>query len=451
MGKNRALLIGAAFLVMAVGSAQAEPPALVTDKSVDPTVIYLPGTGSPDEATVTLTVTGVGEPQLQTFPIDVVLVMDRSSSMAGQPLNDAKVAAMYFCSLLDYNLDQSGLVSFDRIADLNQELTSNHYLTIVAINELTTGGNTAIGRGINVAQGELISNRHRPYAEPVMVLLSDGESNSGPDPVVAAESAKAQGTIIYAIGLGDNINEPVLRAIASDPDSEYYYYAPSSEDLDSIYQRVHEHLSNLAARAAFATEILATSINYVYGSFSIDPLSIYVVPQRTLLGDTAMWELGSLNIGDSWVVSFNITASDTGHLPVDDFPNAVVSYINYLGQSVSVPFPQRYIDVLRGTWVEEDRDRGGVGAALLQISPNPFSSFSTVHYSVIQPTWVTVEVYNLAGELVRTLVAESKPAGNHSVGWHARDNLGREVPSGVYLLRLKAGDATATQKMVLLR
>lgn len=314
---------------------------------------------------------------------------------------------------------------------------------MIAIKALVAWGGTAIGSAIYTAQDELTSYRHRPSSLPVMVLMSDGESNRGPDPIPAAEQAKAAGTAIYAIGLGEDVNEAVMREIASDPDSEYYYFAPSSEDLDSIYERVHEHLSYLAARQTLATEILADSIHYVPGSFSIDPISIS--------GDIAVWELGILNIGDVWTVDFNITATQPGHLPVDDYPHAEVTYLNYLGDSERVPFPQAYIDVLPPTAVREDLKPGDWGAICAEISPNPFSSFPAIRYSLAQSALVSLEIYNLAGVLIRTLVAEPKPAGTHLLSWDTKDDQAGEVPSGVYLLRLKAGDSASTQKMVLLR
>jgi uncharacterized protein YegL len=349
MNKIQGVLTGAVSLLIGVSSLQADPPSLTTDKSVDPTVINLQGTGFPDEATVTLSVTGIGDPQLELFPIDVILVMDKSGSMSGQLMDDAKAAAIYFVSLLDLVQDKSGLVSFNDIATLDQSLTSYHILTLEAISPLEAGGGTAIGSGIIVAQDELTSPRHRGNAGPVMVILSDGNNFTGPNPVTAANSAKAEGTIIYSIGLGPWVDEILMKEIASDPDSEFYFYAPTSEELDSIYGKVHEHLSYLAATEIMATEILAENIEYVPGSFSISPLS--------LSGDTVKWNLGSLYIGDNWAVTFNITAQDTGHLPVDDFPNAEVTYQNYLGSPERVSFPQAYIDVLLATGVEEELER----------------------------------------------------------------------------------------------
>jgi uncharacterized protein YegL len=353
------------------------PPSLSTFKSVDPTLIWLEGTGSPDEATVTLTVTA-GYFPVDTLPVDVVLVMDRSGSMAGQKMIDAKNAATYFCSLLISNYDQSGLASFNDTASLDQELTYDHSLTMAAIDSLVVGGGTKIGYGIREAQGELTSIRHRTGVVPVMVLLSDGV-DGGSNPRSEADIAKAQGTVIYSIGLGWGVDEQLLKDIASDPDSEYYYYAPTSSDLDSIFGRIHSHISsNVFATQTFFHEILAPNIHYVPGSFSVDPISVS--------GDTAVWDLGIMRIDESWAVTFNITASDTGHLPVDDYPNAEVNYINCLDMPENVPFPQAYIDVIAPTvGIEEEMVIGEGDGVFLRTSPNPFSFTTTTHGLPLSP------------------------------------------------------------------
>jgi flagellar hook assembly protein FlgD len=55
------------------------------------------------------------------------------------------------------------------------------------------------------------------------------------------------------------------------------------------------------------------------------------------------------------------------------------------------------------------------------------------------------------GRHVRTLVAAAKPAGSHSIPWNGLDETGREVPSGVYLCRLRAGSQEAKHRMLLLK
>ena len=83
--------------------------------------------------------------------------------------------------------------------------------------------------------------------------------------------------------------------------------------------------------------------------------------------------------------------------------------------------------------------------------PNPFNPLTKVEFSLDANGFVKLDVYDMHGRLVRQLVAESLPAGAHSIVWDGLDGDGRKVGSGVYLARLQAGGRTAEHKMVLLK
>jgi hypothetical protein len=89
--------------------------------------------------------------------------------------------------------------------------------------------------------------------------------------------------------------------------------------------------------------------------------------------------------------------------------------------------------------------------SLAQNVPNPFNPTTSIAYAVPQPTFVKLEVMNVLGQTVRTLVNEYKAAGNYSVVWDGRDNNNQSVASGIYLYRLTAGDYGETRKMVLMK
>ncbi|MGB7062246.1 MAG: FlgD immunoglobulin-like domain containing protein [Candidatus Zixiibacteriota bacterium] len=63
----------------------------------------------------------------------------------------------------------------------------------------------------------------------------------------------------------------------------------------------------------------------------------------------------------------------------------------------------------------------------------------------------TLKIYNIRGQLVRTLVDESKMAGSYEVIWNGKDETGVEVASGVHLYKLTAGEYTESQKMILMK
>ncbi|MDO8569451.1 MAG: VWA domain-containing protein [bacterium] len=191
------------------------------------------------------------------YPVDVALVMDRSGSMTflgknpPQPLTDVKSAARYFTDQLEGNTLYS-LISFANEATKPIDATLDVGLETIrrAINNIsvatTSLQNTNIGGGILAARAELNSVRHRQKADKALVLLTDGVPNL---PVKAgvgnypetyalesAELARKDGISIYTIGLGKDVNKNLLRMIATT--TAETYLAPSTEDLDSIYNQI---------------------------------------------------------------------------------------------------------------------------------------------------------------------------------------------------------------------
>jgi Ca-activated chloride channel homolog len=90
---------------------------------------------------------------------------------------------------------------------------------------------------------------------------------------------------------------------------------------------------------------------------------------------------------------------------------------------------------------------------LLQNYPNPFNPSTTIRYRLesMSPVPVALIVYDVLGRSVRTLVAETKTAGEYFVEWNGMDDRGRPVASGTYLYRLTAGTQLTTRAMVLVR
>ena len=91
------------------------------------------------------------------------------------------------------------------------------------------------------------------------------------------------------------------------------------------------------------------------------------------------------------------------------------------------------------------------GYALSQNYPNPFNPTTQIAYSLGQAEHVTIEVFNVNGQLIKTLVDQMMPAGEHTVQWNATGETGDRVASGVYLYRLSAGEITQSKKMTLVK
>lgn len=83
--------------------------------------------------------------------------------------------------------------------------------------------------------------------------------------------------------------------------------------------------------------------------------------------------------------------------------------------------------------------------------PNPFNPSTTIAFSTMQTGRVKVNIYNLKGQLVKTLMDSEVPAGKHSLVWNGIDNQGTSVSSGVYFYRLETAHYTQTKKMLLMK
>jgi len=83
---------------------------------------------------------------------------------------------------------------------------------------------------------------------------------------------------------------------------------------------------------------------------------------------------------------------------------------------------------------------------LAQNYPNPFNAATTINYELPQHSHVRLEIYNLLGQRIETLVDEEQEAGYRSVSWRAS-----EVGSGIYFMRLEAGEKSHTRKMLLMK
>lgn len=96
----------------------------------------------------------------------------------------------------------------------------------------------------------------------------------------------------------------------------------------------------------------------------------------------------------------------------------------------------------------DDRDVGMIANkySLFQNYPNPFNPTTTIRYSLPNSRLVSIDVYNLVGQRVETLVNEKKSAGSHKVVWDGKDS-----PSGIYFYRIQAGDFSQTKKMALMK
>ena len=241
----------------------------------------------------------------------IILTIDVSGSMRSrdiQPsrLQAAEEAAFSFVQH-QKSTTQIGLVAFSSFGELIQPATTDQAALQAALDSLTVGRRTAIGSGILVALdaiSQVDKNVARSitdvnpgvepapvpkgdYAPDIIVLLTDGDSNAGPDPVAAAQQAADRGVRVYTIGFGTingpsasqspfggfggfpgggggffggggsrmGLNEPMLKQIASMTGGTYHL-ASSASELESVFAGLPTYL-------IIKHEILETSVLFV--------------------------------------------------------------------------------------------------------------------------------------------------------------------------------------------
>ena len=201
----------------------------------------------------------------------VVLAFDVSTSMAAKDvtptrLDAAKAAARSFVARQPASI-RLGVVAFGDSAVVSQQPTDNRAQVLAAIDRLTPQGGTALGRGIASALGAIAGKplhlddgaQDGPggadigyYGSAAVVLLSDGENTTSPDPLELADLASTAGVRIYPIGVGSPqgtvlevdgfqistaLDEDTLRQIAKTTDGTYYS-ASDTASLAKVYDSI---------------------------------------------------------------------------------------------------------------------------------------------------------------------------------------------------------------------
>jgi hypothetical protein len=88
---------------------------------------------------------------------------------------------------------------------------------------------------------------------------------------------------------------------------------------------------------------------------------------------------------------------------------------------------------------------------LHQNYPNPFNNETVIRFNLRRPAKVSLSIYNILGQKVRTLVEGRMSAGSQTVSWDGKDDKGNDLSSGIYFYQLKAGEVSETKRLVLLK
>ncbi len=337
---HRSRWIGAA-LAGALLLAGAQPARVVAEPAEDESICQVTGdkVAAPQEirmdesARVTLSIR-FDCPERAPADADIVLVMDRSDSMRGEPLQASIAAARTFVGQLDPDRHRAALVSFATDVTIDAEPTHDLSLLHRAIGWLEAEGRTNIAGGLRGAE-EVLRLRARPDAARYVLLLTDGVDTIGSDPIPVAEQIRASGTTVFAIGLG-GVDPTVLQAIAGSPDRSYV--APSPADLADIYAVILEAVTRSRAGQLVIEDEMGPDVRLRAGSAQPAPSESEAA--------RLVWQRAELP-AETLQLSYSVEPRRTGLLPANRL--AVASYVDADGSARSFVFPVPHIRVIAPT------------------------------------------------------------------------------------------------------
>jgi hypothetical protein len=287
-------------------------------------------------------------------PQDTIFVIDSSGSMQdSDPYNLRLDASKIYVDNMSIP-DRGAVVDFDHVANLapignGDHLSSDYTLIKQNIDTIDSNGATDVGLGLKVANEELIANGDSSHLW-IEILLTDANQPESyyPETAMQIQNATDAGIIIFAVGLGEWVNEPLLREIAERTGGEYYH-AQDPTALQEIYSKIEMTIYDIAGRDGDLTDadrmirdVIPPYIHLEWGSFSIFPDAIY----QTMEGYFLEWEVARIKVGENWKVSYRVCSSQLGWVPVGIYPESRVSYIKWNNQYVNHPFPEVKVHVI---------------------------------------------------------------------------------------------------------
>ncbi|MEW5736421.1 MAG: VWA domain-containing protein [Thermodesulfobacteriota bacterium] len=247
-----------------------------------------------------------GERTVARQNVSLVLVLDRSGSMAGPKLDEAKKAAVHLIASLGPK-DRFGLVTYDdrisvdfALAPLTEENRSRLFRIV---NALGPGGSTNLGGGLATGM-ELLARGPRDGAAR-LVLISDGLANQGvTDPSALADMARGavRGEYsISAVGVGDDFDETLLASIADSGAGRYYYLSDAARFSETF-------VAELSGARSVVAQGVAVNVPLTGGLMLSDaggyPLSVH--------DGRAVFHPGDIGMNESRSIALTFTYPDYG-------------------------------------------------------------------------------------------------------------------------------------------
>lgn len=338
-------ILGGSMIALAPVEAAPSPAPLnqaesscVADgqKVANPKVLLLGETTS-----ITLTVKAIcaGE----QLPLHIVLVLDASGSMAGDPNRQMKDAAKKLIERLNMRDNpgtQVGVVEFNGAARALCQLTNTEGQAKGCVSRVGANGGTNIGAGIREGLKVLLAGRRKAQdpksLNEVMVVLSDGANNTGCGDVLdAARQAKSQGVLMISVCVGSGCDTQCMRQVASS--ARYFFEVDNASGLIQVFERIRKDLLNITLRKLVVIDKLPSNMEFIPGS-DVPPAEV------SASQDELKWEQNYIP-KDGITLTFQVRPKQVGFWPTN--VEALGTFWDNQNRTGTVTFPVPFVTVLQ--------------------------------------------------------------------------------------------------------
>lgn len=287
-------------------------------------------------------------PDITNNPVDIVLALDRSGSMAGSAIANLKLGANKFIDIIDEAADGTkdgvigggsriAIVSFADTATQDTQLITSVNDLKMAVDSLTADGNTNHGDAFAQAT-DLLTNSSANGK--IIVMFTDGKTTTGAPPAPLAAAARAAGIVIYAIGLvgNDGIDVATLNEWATDPDTSHVAVTPDDAELEDLFEDLAKNISKPGATNIMIYETVNPDFNIVN----------VMAPSKgvaTLLQNTSLrWNIDSLGVNGNEGAVLEFYIKHVGNTSGNKHVNQSITYMDDEHNAVTFPDPAVKVD-----------------------------------------------------------------------------------------------------------
>jgi len=374
-------------------------------------------------------------------------VLISAGSTVSSPNSDGYYILPLASGIYDVTVSLPGYLS-ETAFNVNIEENWETYTHNFVLNELTIEyppqNLTADSNENNISLNWEIPGNSANFIE--QPIVSKNDSNSKNINLRTSQNAKTDKTTTDRFLIGYRIyrNDQFLTAISEImttsytdnnlDEGEYSYY------LTAVYDEGESEPSNTET----VSLILAPPVDFTANFMNPNVLLQWTSPGWSILDFYRIYRDGEMinEISALWMFDTNPPAGTHEYY-------ATAVYGNYeSGPSNVVEI--EVTDVDDPTTLLETK--------LYSNFPNPFNSSSsarnpetTINFSLKNESKVVIEIFNVKGRKVRTLIDDNRNAGNHQITWNGEDESGKKVGAGIYFYKMRTDDYNKTRKMILLR